>query len=592
VGHDIERRDGSIAQQEAALRHQAREGTAVDVRTYQAYSMSEALSAVKRDLGVDAVILSTRSFRRGGIFGLWRRTIIEVTARRAESATAEQHGDVPRQRTDGRDTDAERNSNALRTSVRRADARRAYGSASPASRDANIIDDTSSFGPTADDRERTRRLALAIAEQHDRRRRAAGDHATAATTNTAEASVTSTVNAGTTPGPFVSATADGQTTMKSTAPDLTVRAAPSAARRFVLRSSNGSSDSTVTMTGSAGTATMTAPREQPRATVERFSGDDPDDRAQAEVAEANREALRVTSMHNELAAIRTMVGEVLQRQSTGHGRPLPAMPQQLFDMYLQLVSQDLTEDLADTIIDEVRGELGTEGCEDEQRVKTAVRERLSAYIPCAATPVAPQSPDGRPLTVALIGPTGVGKTTTLAKLAASFKLRHGRSVGLITADSYRIAAVDQLRTYANIIGLPLEVALTPADMRQAVHALSDCDVILIDTAGRSQRDHDRLNELRAFLDAAAPHEVHLVLSSTASEKVLLQESEAFASVGADKVVLTKLDEAVSFGMLINVIRRVGKELSFFTTGQEVPDHIELGRSDRLAELILGGELHT
>ena len=195
--------------------------------------------------------------------------------------------------------------------------------------------------------------------------------------------------------------------------------------------------------------------------------------------------------------------------------------------------------------------------------------------------------DGRPLTIALVGPTGVGKTTTLAKLAASFKLRHQRRVGLITADTYRIAAVDQLRTYANIIGLPLQVVLTPAEMRQAVHALKHCDVILIDTAGRSQNDACRLGELREFLEAARPHETHLVLSSTASEKVLLREAEAFVTVGVDKVILTKLDEAVSFGMVVTALRRIGRELSFFTTGQEVPDHIEVSEPRRLAELVLG-----
>ena len=122
--------------------------------------------------------------------------------------------------------------------------------------------------------------------------------------------------------------------------------------------------------------------------------------------------------------------------------------------------------------------------------------------------------------------------------------------------------------------------------------LSDCEVILVDTAGRSQNDRDRIDELKRFIGAAEPHEVHLVLSSTAGERVLLQEAEAFGTVGVDRIVLTKLDEAVSFGVLVNVIQHVGKKLSFITTGQEVPDHIECGQSERLADLVLGGELAT
>jgi len=185
----------------------------------------------------------------------------------------------------------------------------------------------------------------------------------------------------------------------------------------------------------------------------------------------------------------------------------------------------------------------------------------------------------------------VGKTTTVAKLAATFKLRHGKKVGLITADTYRIAAVEQLRTYASIIGIPLQVAGTPDEMQKAVRSLANCDVILIDTAGRSQNDQNRIAELSRIVTAADPHEVHLVLSSTAGEKVLLKEAEVFSEVGIHRVVLTKLDEAVSFGMLINVIREVGKQLSFVTTGQEVPEHLECGRGERLAALVLGAAVH-
>jgi len=164
--------------------------------------------------------------------------------------------------------------------------------------------------------------------------------------------------------------------------------------------------------------------------------------------------------------------------------------------------------------------------------------------------VAEHSPDDRPLTIALIGPTGVEKTTTLAKLAATLRLRQGKSVGLITCDTIASPRSISFATYAGIIGLQLEVVLSPADMQQAVDALKDHDVILIDTAGRSQNDSNRISELKEFLDVARPHEVHLVLSSTAGQKVLMREAEAFSAVGIHKIALTKLDEAVSFGMLI------------------------------------------
>jgi flagellar biosynthesis protein FlhF len=181
----------------------------------------------------------------------------------------------------------------------------------------------------------------------------------------------------------------------------------------------------------------------------------------------------------------------------------------------------------------------------------------------------------------------VGKTTTLAKLAATFKLRDKKKVALVTIDTYRIAAVDQLRTYANIIKVPLHVVLSPEELSDALAQCRGYDVVLIDTAGRSQRDCDRLDDLRQFIAMADPHEVHLVLSSTASQQVLEQAVDRFTKVRIDRIIFTKLDEAVSFGVLLNVVRRVNKQLSYVTTGQEVPHQIEPGRSERLADLILG-----
>ncbi len=189
----------------------------------------------------------------------------------------------------------------------------------------------------------------------------------------------------------------------------------------------------------------------------------------------------------------------------------------------------------------------------------------------------------------MIGPTGVGKTTTIAKLAANLKLRQNRKVGLITIDTYRIAAVEQLRTYAQIIHVPLRVVMTPDELSAAIDEMDDLDAILIDTAGRSQRNVERLDELKEFLDAAAADEVHLVLSTTANVKNLQAAMDRFGSLGANKLILTKLDEAVSFGMILSIVKRMDAALSFVTTGQDVPDDIEVGQGRRLAQRILGGQ---
>jgi flagellar biosynthesis protein FlhF len=206
-----------------------------------------------------------------------------------------------------------------------------------------------------------------------------------------------------------------------------------------------------------------------------------------------------------------------------------------------------------------------------------------------AGPINRTKPRG-PHVVALIGPTGVGKTTTIAKLAANLQLRDKRRVGLITIDTYRIAAIDQLKKYADIIGAELRIVSSPDDLKNAIASMNDCDYILIDTAGRSPNDALKLSELRNFIASAAPDEVHLVLSTTCSQEAVELAIERFTAVRVDRLIFTKLDEAAHVGVMLNIVRKVNKPLSYITTGQDVPDDIEVGRGRRLADLILGCEL--
>jgi flagellar biosynthesis protein FlhF len=160
-------------------------------------------------------------------------------------------------------------------------------------------------------------------------------------------------------------------------------------------------------------------------------------------------------------------------------------------------------------------------------------------------------------------------------------------VGLITVDTYRIAAVEQLRTYADIIDLPMEVVSTPREMREAVAKMSNLDLILLDTAGRSPRDEVQIQELRSFLSEAQADEVHLVLSSVCSSATLMKTAERFREVGATSLLVTKLDEASSFGNLWPLLRSCPLPLSYLTDGQNVPDDIQPADRRRLARLVLG-----
>lgn len=314
-------------------------------------------------------------------------------------------------------------------------------------------------------------------------------------------------------------------------------------------------------------------------------------------ASTNAPAPAVARRDGELDVISAFVGRVLDRDDAAAALSLRSSA--LEGAYARLIEQEVGRELAERILrqvaDEMRAAIEAGEEPSEAEVRQAVERRIAALLPvdeALAEHGGFRVGSGRngARRIAFVGPTGVGKTTTLAKIAAQLKLKHGLRVGIIAADTYRIAAVDQLRTYAEILELPVEVAASPADAARACARLADLDCILIDTAGRSQNDRMKISELRAFLAAAEPDETHLVLSATAGGRTLAREAEAFCPLGVDRVVFTKLDEAASFGTLVALIERIGKQVSFLTHGQEVPDHIEAARGQRLAALVMGGEV--
>lgn len=473
------------------------------LKTFRAKTLADALVAVKKDLGKDAVILHTRSVKVGGWFGLGARKAVEIIASDEVNIAG------PRLRS------------ASRTPPAAPEPPPAVAPSRAAAMDAY------------------RRVA---APQIKTESAVAQPHPPAAA-----------------PSPAPTRAGDGA--------EAAVAVLPVRQRLHARSAEPAQADSII----------------EPRGTTR------PLDRLRTPVVLDPQDGAARSTLERELAAIKAMVGQVLQNSA-----PTPAaglMPEALFKHYLKLLEGQVARELADRIVGAVRDELNAGELMDESIVRQTMLRHLAAMIPVAPTVGAPaRAADGRALTIALIGPTGVGKTTTIAKLAAAYKLRYGKKVGLITSDTYRIAAVEQLRTYASIISLPLKVVMTPAEMEAACESLSDCDVILIDTAGRSPNDTPRLDELRAFIEAARPHETHLVLSTASSEAVLTRAAEQFAVVRPNRLILTKLDEAVSYGVVINVAERLGAKFSFVTTGQEVPDHIEPGHADRLARLVLDGEL--
>ena len=188
--------------------------------------------------------------------------------------------------------------------------------------------------------------------------------------------------------------------------------------------------------------------------------------------------------------------------------------------------------------------------------------------------------------VALIGATGVGKTTTLAKIAARFVLERGVSAALITADTYRISAVEQLKTYSDIIGLPLEIVYTPGELSKAIRKYRSKDLILIDTAGRSQHNDFQMKELQEFLGVNSHIEKHLVMSATTKQKDAEEILDKFSVCEPSRVIFTKTDETSSIGIILNLLYEKKMALSYLTNGQSVPDDIIPASADMLAGLLL------
>jgi len=188
--------------------------------------------------------------------------------------------------------------------------------------------------------------------------------------------------------------------------------------------------------------------------------------------------------------------------------------------------------------------------------------------------------------VALIGATGVGKTTTLAKIAARFVLEKNIRAALITADTYRISAVEQLKTYSDIIGLPLEIVYSPDELKVAIHKHRDKDLVLIDTAGRSQHNEYQMKELQDFLSVDSRIEKHLVMSATTKNRDVAEILQKFSVCEPNRVIFTKTDETSSLGMIVNLLADKDISLSFMTNGQSVPDDIVPATADKLAALLL------
>ncbi len=295
----------------------------------------------------------------------------------------------------------------------------------------------------------------------------------------------------------------------------------------------------------------------------------------------HQDSQRIESLLHDVSELKALVARLASNPTSD--LPPGATPA-VDELHQRLSVTELSRETIQKVIAGVIRSLSGTQLDDPQVVVEAAVKVVSDMIPVAP---APPIGGGGTRVIAMIGPTGVGKTTTLSKLAANLMIRDRVRVGFITIDTYRLGATEQLRTLANVLDVPMRVVMSPGEMRTAVREMSGLEVVFIDTAGRSHRDRLRMNELKTFLDAGAPDEVHLCMSATTHPGHMLSVLDHFGSLTFDRMILTKLDEAVAYGPAIDIILRANRALSYTTTGQNIPDDIELASGERLARLLLG-----
>ena len=250
--------------------------------------------------------------------------------------------------------------------------------------------------------------------------------------------------------------------------------------------------------------------------------------------------------------------------------------------FLKYIEEKLSDmDVPKSIIKDIKKDLEDKKVEllSEKDADKFIRQSIENYITVDEGEISG--------VVALVGPTGVGKTTTIAKLAGNLALIKRKKVGLITVDTYRIGAVEQLRTYAEIMNIKFKVVFSIGEMEEAIEAMKDCDVILIDTTGRSSKNTMQVMELKAYIDKANVNSSYLVVSATTKEKDIDIISEGFSTLDYRGVILTKLDETSTYGALINLCKRTKVPIKYITFGQSVPEDIRVPSREEIIDIVLG-----
>ncbi len=290
----------------------------------------------------------------------------------------------------------------------------------------------------------------------------------------------------------------------------------------------------------------------------------------------------ITNTNSELQEMHTILREI-KGHITRREEVKPPIPEPLGKWIKFLTQRGISEEKSTSIISTLKMTLAEDDWQNADIVFASIKKQV--ITACTNTEII-RPKKNKSLVVALVGPTGVGKTTTIGKLAAGFSIIERRKVALITADTYRVAAVEQLKTFGEIIGVPVEVVMTPDSLQEAIERHRDKELIFIDTAGRSPFHDLHMSELEAFLQKSKPDLTMLVMSVTTNLADQLLVFERFREISTH-LILTKLDESISTGSLLDLIVKTSLPVAYLTNGQNVPDDIDAATPEKLAHCVLG-----
>jgi flagellar biosynthesis protein FlhF len=292
----------------------------------------------------------------------------------------------------------------------------------------------------------------------------------------------------------------------------------------------------------------------------------------------------VSDAYSELKADMMNIKDMISLMNAS-GRMVPTlnMGPTVLNIYANIIRSGVNEQNARIILERAGALGGNQRGNQDKNVASRVVKEFAAAI---KTSDAVTRDNGKQKILSLVGTTGVGKTTTVAKLAARFMLESKKRVGLISIDNYRIGAMEQIKAYAKILGIPCYPAVNRRDLDFVLRKLSDKDVILIDTAGQSQYDQARIAELKEMISGEFEIGSHLLLSVATSQKEMRKTAANFKPLGCGSCIFTKIDEAERHGAIINHLMETNLPISFLTNGQNVPEDIEAAARGNIAKLVL------